>query len=112
MFTNELCKQQMLYQIAHPPYYTELNDLRIIICWKKSEVSVEIISVCKVTEKLAKHVIQCLDTNDVINLLPQQVRVYIKVKRTSLRHHSPKVLSTALVNSMVAKITDPESSHL
>ena len=90
----------------------ELYDLRIIICWKKSEVSVESISVCNVTEKLAKHVIQCLDTNDVIKLLPQQVRVYIKVKKISPRHHSPKVLSPALVNSMVAKITDQESSHL
>ena len=39
---------------------TELNDLRKMICLKKSEVSVERISVCNVTEILAEHGIQCL----------------------------------------------------
>ena len=33
----------------------ELNDLRIIIHLRKSEVSAERISVCKVIEKLAEH---------------------------------------------------------
>ena len=52
---------------------TELNDLRIIICLKKSDVTVERISVCNVTEKLMEHSIHCLpcsNTNDVIDLLP------------------------------------------
>ena len=33
----------------------ELNDFRIIICLRKSEVTVERISVCNDTEKLAYH---------------------------------------------------------
>ena len=41
-------------------YNTELNDLRIIVCLRKSEVSVEKISVCRVTENLTKHGIYCL----------------------------------------------------
>ena len=41
-------------------YNTELNDLRIIICLRKSEVSFERISVCKVTKNLTKHGINCL----------------------------------------------------
>ena len=54
-------------------YNTELNDLRKIICWRKSKVTGERISVCNVTEKLIKHGINCLPcsfTNDVIDLLP------------------------------------------
>ena len=49
----------------------ELNKLRIIICLREPEVSVERISVCKVTEILAEHGIHCLpcvQTNDVIYL--------------------------------------------
>ena len=41
-------------------YTSELNDLRKIICLRKSEVSVESISVCYVTEKSEKHGIHCL----------------------------------------------------
>ena len=37
---------------------TELNDLRIIICLRKSEVTVEKISVCNAIEKLMEH---CID---------------------------------------------------
>ena len=51
---------------------TELNDLRIIICLRKSEVTVEMISVYNVTEKLMDHGIHCLPcsfTNDAIYLL-------------------------------------------
>ena len=47
----------------------ELNDLRKIICLRKSEVSVERISVCSVIENLAEHDIRCLPcicTSDVI----------------------------------------------
>ena len=50
----------------------ELNDLRIIICLRKSEVTVERISVCNVIEKLLGHGIHCLPcsyTNDIINML-------------------------------------------
>ena len=56
-----------------PTYNTELNELRIIICLRKSEVTFERISVCNVTGKLAEHGIYCLPcsyTTDVIDLLP------------------------------------------
>lgn len=39
---------------------TELNNLRMIICLKKSEVSLELISVCNVIENLMEHGIHCL----------------------------------------------------
>ena len=51
---------------------TELNDMRRISCLRKSEVSVQRISVCNVTENLAEHSIHCLPcsyTNDVIDVL-------------------------------------------
>ena len=54
-------------------YNMELNDLRIIICLRKSEVTVERISVCNVTEKLLEHGIHslpCSYTIDIIDLLP------------------------------------------
>ena len=34
---------------------TELNDLRIIICLRKSEITVERISICNVIEKLMEY---------------------------------------------------------
>ena len=52
---------------------TELCDMREIISLRKSELIVERISVCNVTEKLMEHGIHCLPysyTNDVIDLLP------------------------------------------
>ena len=52
---------------------TELIDLRITICLKKSEVSVERISVYIVVGNLVEHSIHCLPcsySNDVIDLLP------------------------------------------
>ena len=52
---------------------TELNDLRIIICLRKSGVTVEIISVCNIIEKLMEYGIHCLAcsyTNNVINMIP------------------------------------------
>ena len=54
---------------------TELNDLRIIICLRTSEVSIERVAVCNVIQKknLAEHGIYCLlcyNTYDVIYLLP------------------------------------------
>ena len=53
-------------------YNTKLIDLRMIICLRKSEVSVEILSVCNVIEKLKEHGIHCLPcfyTNDVLDLI-------------------------------------------
>ena len=47
----------------------ELNDLRKVNCLRKSEVSVERISVCNVNENLVEHGIHCLPcsyTNDAI----------------------------------------------
>ena len=38
----------------------ELNDLRIIICLRKSEVNIERISVCNVVKNLGEHGIHCL----------------------------------------------------
>ena len=55
---------------------TELIDLSRIICLRKSEVSVERISVCIVIEKLMEHGIHCLPcsyTNDIIDLLRKQL---------------------------------------
>ena len=46
----------------------ELNDLRKIMCLRKSEVSVERISVCNIIENLAEYGIHCLPysfTNDI-----------------------------------------------
>ena len=43
-----------------------INDLRKFICLRKSEVSVERISVCNVTENLAEHGIHRL----IIDRLP------------------------------------------
>ena len=51
---------------------TELNDLRIIVHLRKSEVTVERVSVCIVIEKLMEHGRQCLlcsYANDVMDLL-------------------------------------------
>ena len=51
----------------------ELNDLRKIICLRKSEVSIEKNTVCKVTENQAEHGIHslpCSYISNVINMLP------------------------------------------
>ena len=51
----------------------ELDDTRKIICLRKSEITVERISVCNVTEKSMEHGMHCLPrscTNDVIDSLP------------------------------------------
>ena len=51
---------------------TELNDWRIIICLRKSEVSLERISVKNVIENFEKHGIHCLScsrTNDAIYVI-------------------------------------------
>ena len=50
----------------------EINDLRIIICSRKAEATVERISVCNVIEKIMEHGIHCLPYSytydDVIHL--------------------------------------------
>ena len=50
-----------------------MNDLGIIICYRKSKVTIEKSSVCNVIEKLMKHDIHCLPcfyTNDGIDQSP------------------------------------------
>ena len=42
------------------PKKSDFNELRKNICLRKSEVSVERVSVCNVTENLAEHGIHCL----------------------------------------------------
>ena len=64
---------QQMAMLIHK-YNGESNDLkmRIIICLRKYEVTVERNSVCYVLEKLVVHDIQCMPcfyTNDIINLL-------------------------------------------
>ena len=54
-------------------FNTELNGSRKIVCLRKSEVSVERISVCNVIENLAERNIHCLScsfSDDVINYSP------------------------------------------
>ena len=58
---------------------TELNDLRKSSCMRKSEVSVERISVRNAIENLAEHGIHCLPcfyTNDIINVTVTTVASY------------------------------------
>ena len=74
--SRRLVKQQCLTN------YTGLNDLRIVICFRKSEVFVDKSLDSNGIEKLAEHGILCLlcsGTNDVIQMLIQQVRVHIDV---------------------------------
>ena len=80
----------------------ELNDLRISICLRKSEVSVERVLVCDVTEKLmqpGKHCFPCSNTNE-IGFLSKQLPNYSDVKVASSWHHSAKVQSTTVGNSI------------
>ena len=54
----------------------EYNELRIIICLRKSEVTVERISVCNVTAKLMEHGICCQPfsyTYDTTDQLPSEL---------------------------------------
>ena len=74
-----------LTTVATSMINTELNDLRIILCLRKSEVTVERNSVCNVIEKLMEHGIHCLPcsyTNDVIDLLPYPLWHHIDFKVT------------------------------
>ena len=47
----------------------QLNDLRIIICLRKPEVSVRRNSVCNVIENLAEHGIHCLPCSYLSNVI-------------------------------------------
>ena len=61
----------MFFRLRRVTTNTELNDLRMIVCLRKPEVTVERISVCNVTEKMMEHGIHCLSctyTNDVIDI--------------------------------------------
>ena len=69
--SNIKMKGLLVLSVYGDTWKIELNDLRKIICFKKSEVSVERISVCNVIENLAKHGRHCLPcsyTNDIIEL--------------------------------------------
>ena len=60
----------------------ELNEFRITIYLRRSEVSIERVSACNANENLMEHGLHCLpcyETNDVIYLLPKQVTVQINV---------------------------------
>ena len=48
----------------------------------------------------------CSDTNNVIDLLPKQLRVYIDITVTSSRRHYAKLLSTTVGGSVVAFVID------
>ena len=64
----------------------KLNDLTIIICLRKSEVTVQRISVSNVTEKMIEHGIHCLP-------LWRHIDVWVR----SPWRHSAKVLSTTII---------------
>ena len=49
---------------------------------------------------------QCSEMDNVIDLLPYQLRVHIDVGVTLLRCHSAKVLTTTIGYSIVAIVTD------
>ena len=56
---------------------TELNDLKIIVCLRKSEVSVQRISAVMSLNKLAEHsryYLSCSYITNVINLFPNVVQ--------------------------------------
>ena len=52
---------------------SEFNDLRIMICWRNFEDTVERISVCNVIEKLMEHGIHCLSCSFTIDMLLWQL---------------------------------------
>ena len=67
---------------------TELNDLRKIICLRKSEGSVKRFSVCDVIENLSERGMRCLPcsyTNDLIYITLITMTSYTDVKVTSPR---------------------------
>ena len=61
---SDKMEQYMINKINN----TELNDRRKTICLRKSEVSVERISVCNVIKNVGAW--PCSNTNDVIDLFP------------------------------------------
>ena len=85
-------------------FNTILIDLRIIIYLRKSEVTVETISVCNVIEKLMEHGIHCLPCSYSNDIRDYDCDTDFKV--TSLGCQYIKVLSTAIDYSLVAMVTD------
>ena len=70
-------------------------------------VSVEGSTVSNVIEKSVEQGIHCLsssNTNDVIDLLPKQLRVHIDVKLASSSCQSAKALGTTVCNSIYIDI--------
>ena len=83
------CVGKPLFQ--RESFNTELNDLRIIICLRKSECIVERISVYNVIEKLIEHGILCLPcsyTNDVIDLLRSNYDVILIISCHGTKHNN------------------------
>ena len=57
----------------------ELNDWRIVVCLRKSQVTVQRISVSNVNEKFMEHGVHCLPcshTNDVIDVTIRTMTSY------------------------------------
>ena len=82
---------------------------RKIICLRKSEVSGRRISVCNVIENIEEHGIYCLPcsyTNYIINLLLQHLWCHTDLTWNHPDVISAKVLSTTVVYSPVAIVTD------
>ena len=76
---------------------------------RKSEVSVDRISVRNIIENLAEQGIHCLsysNTNSAIDMLAQELRVHINTKQTSWRRPSSMVLSTTVCNSILTMVTN------
>ena len=93
----------------HRSTNTEISDLRKIIRLRKSEVTVERISVCYDIEKMMEHGIHCLPcsyTNEIIDLLPLQLRHHINFKVTLSGCHSVKILTPTVGYSVVVMATD------
>ena len=62
---------QSLHMYILTEYVTQ-NEMtwRLIICLRKSEVTIERISICNVIEKLIEHGMNCLPSSDVVDLSP------------------------------------------
>ena len=64
-------------------YAARQHDLRLIICLKTSESSIETISVGSVIEKLAEHGIHCLpcsSTTEVIHFYNNNLKILMMSK--------------------------------
>ena len=76
---------------------------------RKSVVTLVRFTVSNVIEKLMEHSIHCQPysfTNDIIDLLLQQLLCHTDFKVMSLECHYVKVLNTTVGYSLVAMVTD------